>query len=118
MNLSALRDLENEVKVTRFNLCLRLAVVPPYSKFNETASHIISRYRAETIFNNLIDLRGIEKKVKDMSSIFVSARPWCLSVPNLVWIHQIFPQVLREKNLSYVVTLKDLCELEINVKVI
>ena len=38
--LNDLRDLENEVKVTQFKLCLRLALVLLCTKFGEDTSNI------------------------------------------------------------------------------
>ena len=37
-----LRDLENEIKITRLHLVLRLALVPLFTKFSETAWNISS----------------------------------------------------------------------------
>ena len=42
MTLNALHGLENEGKFTKFNLGLRLAVVPLCTKFSETSSNISS----------------------------------------------------------------------------
>ena len=39
MTLNGLRDLQNEVKVTRFYLGLRLILVPLCTKFSETLSN-------------------------------------------------------------------------------
>ena len=43
---------------------------------------------------------------------------WCSCVPNLVRIHQVFLEILSDKNhLSHAVALNNLCDLEIQVKV-
>ena len=47
----------------------------------------------------------------------VFALPWCSYVPNLVRIRQLFLEILSENHLSHGVSLNDLCDLEIEVKV-
>ena len=63
----------------------------------------------ETILNDLCDL---EKKVKVMK-FKLGIRQALL----LLWIHQIFLEILSRNHHSYVVALNDLCDLENEVKV-
>ena len=59
----------------------------------------------------------LEIRLRSQSSIFVSVLLWCLCVPNLVRIHQIFLQIFSGNHLSYPIALNDLSDLENKVKV-
>ena len=58
------RDLENVVKVTRFYVGLRLALVPLFTKFSVTSSIISSDIKRKPFQMTLNDLRNLENKVK------------------------------------------------------
>ena len=64
MTLNDLRDLENEIKVTRFYLGLHLALVPLCTKFSETLSNISSDIKPKPFQITLNDLHNLENKVQ------------------------------------------------------
>ena len=64
MTLNEICDLENDVKVTRFYLPLRLALVPLCTKFSKTLSNSSSDIEQKPFQMTLHDLRNLESKVK------------------------------------------------------
>ena len=64
MTLIDLRNLENEVTVTRFYIGLHLALVPLCTKFSETSSNSSSDIKQKPFQITLNDLHNLENKVK------------------------------------------------------
>ena len=64
MTLNDIRDLENEVKVTRFYTGLRFALVPLCTKFSETSSNISLDIKQKPFQMTVNDFSNHENKVK------------------------------------------------------
>ena len=62
--LNDLRDLENKVKVTRFKLGFRHALMLPCTRFGEHTSNISSDIKQKPFLINSNGLLGLEIKVK------------------------------------------------------
>ena len=78
-----LSDLENKVKVTRFELGLCPALVLLCTKFGEDTSSLSSDTQWKPSF------------LCKITWTLVFILPWCFCVPNLVRICQIFLQILE-----------------------
>ena len=113
--LNDLCDLENKVKVTRFELGFCVVMGPLCTKFGESLYNISSDIEQRTFQMTLNDLRDLENEVKVMRFhlvLHLPGLPWCIWAPNLVRLHQTFPSGNHFK-----LNLNDLRDLENKVKV-